>query len=657
MRPFPPRSFQGRTIRTKLGVLVTLLIGLISLFIFFFFPARQEAQEIKAIAEKAQSIAEMTAFIIGPALFFEDTETIEEAFAGARQNEDLAYIMVFDKTGQVIAAFTKDSVDRSFLHSLKGHEGISQDGMIYEIVHPILHNGEGIGQLYLGLSLDKVRKEIYRSRKTIAFISFIVFAMGMVAVFGISTIVTRPLSHMIETAERISQGDLTQRASIGTQVEVDQLARSFNRMVDSLEATHRELETVNQSLEKRVEKRTRALQQEMNERKQAEDEKNALEEQFRQSQKMEAIGRLAGGIAHDFNNLLVAILGFSALALDQIDASHPFYTFLIEIKKAGKRASDLTRQLLTFSRQQVLQPRVLNLNTVVSDIDKMLQRLVGEDIELEVAFDPSLEQIEADPGQIEQILMNLVVNARDAMPEGGKLTIETENVELDENYALRHQLDQLGSYVMLAVRDLGAGMDAETQSRIFEPFFTTKEQGKGTGLGLSTVYGIVNQSGGHIEVYSELGKGTTFRIYLPQVDGTLEKAPQEQIKDEHLHGSETILLVEDEDMVRNLVNTVLQENGYTVIEASDGAMALQLSEDYPNPIHLTVSDVVMPQMNGPELVKKLGTARPEMKVLYMSGHIDPAVVSRDVLESEDIFLQKPFDSKTLARKVREILDT
>ena len=656
MRPFSHLLLRGNTIRTKLGVLITLLMGLISLFIFFFFPARQEAQAIQATAEKAQSIVEMTAFIIGPALFFEDTETIEEAFAGARQNEDLTYIVVFDKTGQVIAAFDKESAYRSFLHSLEGYEGISQNGMIYETMRLILHNGDGIGRLYLGLSLEEVRKEIDRSRGTIAFISFIVFVMGVVAVFGISTIVTRPLSHMVETTKQISQGDLTRRAAVGTQVEVGQLARSFNLMVDSLEATHRELETVNQSLEKRVEERTRALQREMNERKQAEDERNVLGEQFRQSQKMEAIGRLAGGIAHDFNNLLVVIIGFGALVLDQIDENHPFYTSLSEIKKAGERASSLTRQLLAFSRQQVLQPRVLNLNTVVDDMDEMLRRLVGEDIELEVALEPGLGSVEADPGQIEQILMNLVVNARDAMPEGGKITIETVNAELDENYSFQHQISRPGPYVMLAVSDSGVGMDAETQSRVFEPFFTTKEQGKGTGLGLSTVYGIVNQSEGHIWVYSELGQGTTFKIYLPRADDTLEKAFQEQIKDESLHGSETILLVEDEGAVRNLAYTVLHERGYTVIEAHDGAMAWQLSEEHTDSIHLIVSDIVMPQMSGPELVERLGAVRPEMKVLYMSGYTDRAVVGRDVLEPEKNFLQKPFEPKTLARKVREILD-
>lgn len=385
-------------------------------------------------------------------------------------------------------------------------------------------------------------------------------------------------------------------------------------------------------------------------------ERRKLEQQLRQSQKMEAIGKLAGGVAHDFNNLLTAIMGYSGLMLTSMERGAPQRKDVEEIKKAACRAAALTRQLLVFSRRQVLQPKVLDLNAVVANMNTMLPRLIGEDIELVTLLDPGLGQVKADPGQLEQVILNLAVNARDAMPQGGTLTIETANVVLDETYVNQHPAVKAGPYVMLAVSDTGCGMDPETQSRIFEPFFTTKEQGKGTGLGLSTVYGIVEQYCGSIWVYSEQGIGTTFKIYLPRTEEASEPVESDSAGDPLPHGLETVLLVEDEEAVRQLSYEVLRRNGYTVLVAHNGEEALQVCERYKAPISLMVTDVVMPGMSGRELAESLVPSRPEMKVLYTSGYTDDAVVRRGVLQEGVAFLQKPFMAEALARKVRELLD-
>jgi two-component system cell cycle sensor histidine kinase/response regulator CckA len=385
-------------------------------------------------------------------------------------------------------------------------------------------------------------------------------------------------------------------------------------------------------------------------------ERRRLEEQFLQSQKMEAVGRLAGGIAHDFNNLLTIINGYSALALETLEKGSTLHDDIEEINKAGVRAASLTNQLLSFSRRQVLEPRVFNLNAAVSDMDRMLRRLIGEDIDLVAVLDPALESVRVDRGQIEQAIMNLVVNSRQAMPSGGQLTIETANVDLDDAYARQHRGVAAGSYVMLAVSDTGMGMDEQTQARIFEPFFTTKKQGEGTGLGLSMVYGFVKQSGGHIWAYSEVGKGTTFKIYLPQATERAAEVIDRRQPANPVRGSETVLVVEDEEAVRKLVDSILQKAGYTVVAALNGQEALHFCQDRTDPIHLLISDVVMPQMSGRELANRLESLRPEMKVLFMSGYTDNAVVLHGVLDAETPFLQKPFTPAGLANKVREVLD-
>jgi PAS domain S-box-containing protein len=379
------------------------------------------------------------------------------------------------------------------------------------------------------------------------------------------------------------------------------------------------------------------------------------EEALRQAQKMEAVGRLAGGIAHDFNNLLSVILGYAHLLQGSLDGDPRYGGDLREIRTAGERAASLTRQLLAFSRQQVLDPRVLDLAEVVRNLEPMLRRIVGEDIEITVGEQPVLGRVKADPGQLEQVLMNLVVNSRDAMPTGGKLTIEIANVVLDDEYATHHLGVVAGPHVMLAVSDNGVGMDRATAARIFEPFFTTKEKGKGTGLGLSTVFGIVQQSGGTIWVYSEPGAGTTFKIYLPMTtdDAALLREPDRAGK---LGGSETILLAEDEEQVRVMVATILRRQGYTVLEARDAMAAIHHAGHHGGAIHLLLTDVVMPDIGGRSLAEQIGALRPGLRVLYVSGYTDDAVVRHGVLEADVAFLQKPITPDALARKVREVLD-
>jgi len=379
------------------------------------------------------------------------------------------------------------------------------------------------------------------------------------------------------------------------------------------------------------------------------------EDQLRQSQKLESVGMLAGGIAHDFNNLLTVITGYSELTLKGLDKADPLVHNVEEIKTAAERAASLTRQLLAFSRKQVLQPKVLDLNSIILNIEKMLGRLVGEDMELRSLPGVGLGQVKADPGQIEQVVLNLVVNARDAMPNGGKITLETANIHLDEAYARRHIAVQPGWYAMLAVTDTGHGMDAKTQKYIFEPFFTTKEQGKGTGLGLSTVYGIVKQSGGNIWVYSEVGVGTSFKIYLPLVDEHVTGPEAGPGRPEGALGTETILVAEDEEMVRHLARESLMKNGYTVLEAADGGEALLIAQQHQGPIHLLLTDVVMPRMSGKELAEQVVKLRPDTRVLYMSGYTDQAIVHHGILDRDIAFIGKPFTPNALVLKIVAVL--
>src|SRR5579862_1126337 len=383
-------------------------------------------------------------------------------------------------------------------------------------------------------------------------------------------------------------------------------------------------------------------------------ERRVLEDQFRQAQKMEAVGRLAGGVAHDFNNLLMVISGYTEVILAKLEPNHPLQEKARSIQQAADRATTLTRQLLAFSRKQLLELKVVDVNSIVEDMERLVNPLIGENVELITLLAPDAAYTRADAGQLEQVLMNLVVNAKDAMPAGGKITIQTGAIVVDEKHRRSPQFIRPGRYVTLAVSDTGTGMDKETQSRIFEPFFTTKEKGKGTGLGLSTVYGIVKQSGGYVFVQSEVGRGATFQIYLPQVDGAAEKKPA-PAPDAALGGSETILLVEDEESVRLLVRDTLSAKGYKVLEADSGEAGLATAERHDGKIDLVITDVVMPGMGGREMVKHMTDTRPETKVLYLSGYTEDAILSEGTIESGTAFLQKPFTLQNLSRKVREVL--
>jgi signal transduction histidine kinase/CheY-like chemotaxis protein len=400
-----------------------------------------------------------------------------------------------------------------------------------------------------------------------------------------------------------------------------------------------------------VDMRTRDLKVEIDTRKK-------LEEQLIQASKMEAIGQLAGGVAHDFNNILMAISGNSGFILNHKNLDSSIREDAEEIKKAAARAAALTRQLLAFSRKQILEPKIINLNDLIQEMVKMLERLMSEDVQLNFIPTHNLHSIKIDPGQMEQVIMNLAVNASDSMPQGGSLTIETKNANLDEGYAANHSDVHPGQHVMLVISDTGHGMDKDIQKRIFDPFYTTKERGKGTGMGLSTVYGIVKQCGGNIWVYSEIGKGTTFKIYFPSVDqpepSTFQDAKKEESKN---HGNETILIVEDDEMVRKLSSRALKDFGYTVLEARNGLKALQICEDYQEHIDLVLTDVIMPQMNGPELAKQLSVRFPKIKVIYMSGYTDNAIAHHGILEEGIAFLNKPASPDELVKKVRDVLDS
>src|SRR5579862_6882111 len=383
-------------------------------------------------------------------------------------------------------------------------------------------------------------------------------------------------------------------------------------------------------------------------------DRRALEDQFRQAQKMEAVGRLAGGVAHDFNNLLMVINGYAEVILAELPFEHPLHEKGRAIQLAADRATTLTRQLLAFSRKQLLELKVVDVNAIVQDMERLVNPLIGENVELITVLHPESTHTRADAGQLEQVLMNLVVNAKDAMPTGGRLVIQTGTTVVDENHRRGQQFIHPGRYVTLSVSDTGMGMDKETQSRIFEPFFTTKEKGKGTGLGLSTVYGIVKQSGGYVMVQSEEGRGTTFHIYLPQVEGTAEKHAIPP-SDAASGGSETILLVEDEESVRQLVRDTLTAKGYKVLEADGGEAGMALSARHSGKIQLVITDVVMPGVGGPEMVKQLSLSRPDMKVLYLSGYTEDSVINDGSIQSGTAFLQKPFSLQNLSRKVREVL--
>ncbi len=628
-------------LRTRLVALIALLIGAFSLLLYIYVPARVARQAQGGLVARARSIAQMTAFSVSPALVFRDAAVLEEGFVGATRNPDVVYVLAEDSAGALVAAHNAGAVDRGWLAvATAGEQAAERDGVM-SVGAPIVASGRTIGRLYLGMSLARVREDVSRVRATVAVLSYLVFIIGLIAVVAISTLLTQPLRAMVATVERIAEGDRTHRAPVGGPDEVVHLAQAFNRMVDRLDDAWRQLEEANRTLEARVAERTQQLKE--------------AQDQLLHAQKMEAIGQLAAGVAHDFNNLLTAIQGHAEVARATLPAGEPMRADLAEIIAAAERGASLTRQLLAFGRKQMLQPQLLDLNALVAEMHGMLRRLVGENIELRILEALHLGAVHADATQVQQVILNLVVNARDAMPDGGALTIETANVLIDEGFANAHAPMTPGPYVTMTVRDTGLGMDEQVKAHLFEPFFTTKGPGRGTGLGLATVYGIVKQSGGFIWCESAPGTGAEFRIYLPRA---APKVPEVEGTEAErtLGGTETVLVVEDEASVRNLACRVLAAHGYAVLAAPDGPEALNVVARQTEPIQVLVTDVVMPGMNGWELAERLRARLPDLKVLFVSGY------PRDTIERSGgpprgaQLLQKPYGGETLARRVRAVLD-
>jgi len=471
-----------------------------------------------------------------------------------------------------------------------------------------------------------------------------VLAQGHVEDIAAEPIQTRGGVRWLHTRKIPVVEDGVARYLLGVSIDITDVRRAQ----EALRMSHDELE-------RRVAERTAALEREIEERRRAEEELRRVQEQLLQAQKLEAIGRLAGGVAHDFNNLLSVVLSYTNLLVPTLAADDPRRAHLEEVKRAGERGAALTQRLLAFSRQQVIEQRVLDLGRILGEMAPMLRRLVGEDVAMAVSIAPDLGRIKADSGSIEQVILNLVINARDAMPKGGRLMLELENVELDEAHGREHLGGIAGPHVLLSVSDTGVGMDRATQQRIFEPFFTTKPVGKGTGLGLATVFGIVTQAGGNVWVYSEVGAGTVFKVFLPRTE---EEGPREAPRSAatRLGGTETILLTEDEQQLRTVMQRTLEEEGFTVLAAAGGPEAVELCQGYDGEIHLLLTDMIMPRMSGRELVERVAPLRPSMKILFMSGYTERALARRGAGDPRFAFLPKPITPDTLLRKVREVLD-
>jgi len=626
------------TLRARLVWMTAALLGGVTLFMILYLPAQLRREAFADTVGRAQIIAKMSAFSVSPAVVFRDAAVLEEGLAGARRNPDLAFIAVTDTSGALLGGDTTRAAREGIAAAANG-DVVRADLLIVGV--PVESNGREIGRLWVGLSLRSMLAQVRTARAAVAVVIGLLFAVAMAAVVGIASYLTRPLEAMVASAEAIAAGERSHRAAATGSAEVTHLATAFNRMLDGLVQAQRQLEESNRTLETRVVERTAQLEQ--------------ARDQLLQAQKMEAVGRLAGGVAHDFNNLLTVIIGNAELALDVVPQGDRVRADLKEVQAAAERGKALAQQLLAFGRKQMLQAKVLDLNRLVGHAHQMLRRLIGEDVELRVIAGPRLAPVRADAMQLQQVIMNLAVNARDAMPDGGVLTIETANAEVDTGYTRAHPPMTPGSWVRLTVRDSGVGMSDHVKEHLFEPFFTTKEVGKGTGLGLATVYGIVKQSGGFIYVESAPGSGATFDVFLPPVAAESRQEPGASAAPLP-GGTETILVVEDELPVRRLACRVLAARGYEILAAGSGDEALRVAASYEGAIHCLVTDVVMPGMSGPELAERLRERMPDLKVLFTSGYAADAFEGRGGRLPDTPFLGKPYTAEDLARSLRAVLE-
>jgi len=637
-------------IRVTLSIAITLIVCLTILILSFTILAHQKEQLYSQAIEKGKVSLNYFAANANIPLLNDDIVRLNRLIKDAASVQGILYAAIVDRKNMIKAhsdpvKIGKTLQDFQEMGEVRNEENIQYFNhtlplgvQVLNLSRPIILRNKELGAVHVGLSLDFINRLIYRESVFILILSFFIVLLGIAVAILLGISFSRPISKLVDASKEIGKGNLQYRLHLKRKDEFGDLASAFNYMAAELD------------------KKDVANAQLFSERLQAEKETRTLEGQLQQSQKMEAVGQLAGGIAHDFNNSLTLIKVCSQLVLQEINEGDPIREKIQQIDEATTRSGDLARQLLTFSRRHIEETKVLDLNHLLRNLNKMLGRSLGEHIELLNNLSEGLGKVKADPGQIEQVIVNLAVNARDAMLNGGKLVLETANVELDPEYARTHIRVTPGRYVMFLVKDTGKGMPPEVKERIFEPFFTTKAEGKGTGLGLFMVYGIVQKYGGHITVESEPGMGTTFKIYLPQVDEQLEEAREGLLGKPLPRGGETILVVEDENDLRTLMAQALNRQGYKTLEAANGEEGLLLFDKYRQEINLVVTDVVMPRMTGFELTDLLLPLYPQMKVIYISGYPDNPDLQQRNLTPDANFIAKPFSLEDLATKVRRVLD-
>jgi signal transduction histidine kinase/CheY-like chemotaxis protein len=637
-------------IRVRISIAITAIIALTILILSFTILARQKESLYSQAVEKGKVSLNYFATNANIPLLNDDIVRLNRLIKDAASTEGVLYAAIVDRRNMIKAHSDPGKIGTS-LEEFTNMEEMRKDGnakyfqftfpsgtQALNLSRPITFKDKELGTVHVGLSLDFINRLIYQESVFILILSFFIVLLGIAVAILLGINFSRPISKLVEASREIGKGNLQYRLHLKRKDELGDLAAAFNYMAAELD------------------QKEKANTQLSTERNRAEKEAKKLESQLQQSQKMEAVGQLAGGIAHDFNNSLTLIKVCSQLALQELKETDPIREKIQQIDEATTRSGDLARQLLTFSRRHIEEKKILDLNDLLKNLNKMLRRAIGENIELLNKFSDGLAKIKGDPGQIEQVIVNLAVNARDAMPGGGKLTLETANVDLDQEYARTHIRVTPGPYVMLSVTDTGKGMPPEIKEHIFEPFFTTKEEGKGTGLGLFMVYGIVQKNGGHIRVESEPGMGTTFTIYLPQAEHQREEARDEESGEKLPGGGETILVVEDDSDLRRLMAQALKRQGYRALEAANGEEGLLVFDKYRQEIDLIVTDIVMPMMTGFELTDLLGPLCPQMKVVYISGYPDNPRLQQRNLISDANFIPKPFSLEDLATKIRRVLD-